>query len=252
MQRDLVTARAHTKQGKIAALAIEHNIKEVPIVDAAGTLLGVVPHDVILSILREEHINETLRSAGVTSFDDSIKTMSGARATTLIKKRLPWLFIGLVGSSLAALIIQFFQGTLEEQILLASFIPAVMYISGAVSVQSETLLIRTELVDTRFSFSRYLTRELAVGGGLAVTLSLAMGGLSFLIWQSTIVSAVLALSFFVAIIIASMVAISLPWASSKLNIDPALSGGPLDTILSDIISITVYFAIANLLIRTLT
>ena len=39
---------------------------------------------------------------------------------------------------------------------------------------------------------------------------------------------------------------SLPWAFSKSNIDPAFGSGPLATVAQDLLSIAIYFAVATL------
>jgi magnesium transporter len=39
---------------------------------------------------------------------------------------------------------------------------------------------------------------------------------------------------------------TLPWAFSKSNIDPAFGSGPLATVVQDLLSIAIYFAVATL------
>ncbi len=242
--KELITARVHTLRDRVAFLAIEHNLKEIPVVDADNRLLGVVPYDAILKTLREEHIEDALRSAGVHSFDGG-SNLIHASALTLIKKRVPWLIMGMLGSAVAAAIITLFQTALETQLLLAAFIPAITYIAGAVGIQSETILIRTASVDKNFSFIAYVKREIITGIGLSILLGAMIGIISYLIWQTAIVSIILGTAFLVAVLGSMAIAVLLPWVLSKFKLDPAITGGPLDTILSDILSISVYFIIAN-------
>ncbi|MEO5635317.1 MAG: hypothetical protein ABIS26_01135, partial [Candidatus Paceibacterota bacterium] len=57
-------------------------------------------------------------------------------AVRLVKVRLPWLLVGLVGGMCATLIVRYFEGTLMEKLALAFFIPVVVYMSDAVGTQT--------------------------------------------------------------------------------------------------------------------
>jgi len=251
MKRNLVTVRPHTDEGRVALLAIEHDLKEIPVVDGENHFLGVVPYDVILHILREEHIEDALRSAGIHQFNEPAKAILNASAFTLFKKRVPWLLVGLGGTAITAGIIGYFEHTLETQLLLAAFIPAVTYLSGAVGTQSETLFIRAAALDRSLSIKNYLEKDLMTGLFLATTLALVMGIISFFIWREISVSYALTASIFFATLISMVIAVLLPWSFARFRFDPAILGGPLDTIVSDVLSIAVYFSFANLILSWL-
>jgi magnesium transporter len=53
-----------------------------------------------------------------------------------------------------------------------------------------------------------------------------------------------ALAIFAACATASFVAMALPWILHRLGIDPAFGSGPLATMIQDLLSISVYLAIA--------
>jgi magnesium transporter len=55
---------------------------------------------------------------------------------------LPWLFLGLLGAIIAADIVGAFERRLEEHVLLAFFIPGIVYLADAVGTQTEALVIR--------------------------------------------------------------------------------------------------------------
>ena len=56
--------------------------------------------------------------------------------------RLPWLALGLAGAMLSAGIVGSFEDELEAEVLLAFFVPAVVYMADAVGTQTETVVIR--------------------------------------------------------------------------------------------------------------
>ncbi len=246
MTTKLITARPHTDQERIALLAIEHSIKEVPVVDHEDRFLGVVPDDVILNVLHQENIEDVLRFAGI---HDPTKETIKADAATLIRKRLPWLLVGLLGGLIAVWVVNFFEQTLEVQIILASFIPAIVYMADAVGTQTQTIFIRTLAIDRHLKILSYLGREIKVGLGISVFMSVLMGILAYLFWEPNVIALILGFSFLATIMVAIGVAVFLPWFFTKLKIDPAIASGPFATIIRDILSLFIYFWIATFILE---
>ena len=248
MKKDLVTIRPHTKQERAASLAIKHSLKAVPIVDKNDVLLGIVPSDEILRILDEENTEDFLRSAGIHDLI-SIKTdFFNAPISLHIKKRLPWLILGLIGGLIAAAVVGFFEATLKKTLILAAFMPALVYIADAVGAQSQTIFIRTLSVNPEFNIKKYLIREVGVGLSLAVILSLMVATATYFIWFLPLLSLVLGVSFFATILAAIIIAIALPWFFNSINIDPAIASGPFATIIRDVLSVFIYLTIAMILL----
>lgn len=136
MTRDLVTAKLHTDQERVALLAIQHNIRSIPVVDPNGAFQGVVTSDTILKVLHNESIEDTLKSVGVRDIDNPAINIIKANAITHFNKRAPWLLGGLVGGLVAAYTVSRFESYLEAQILLAAFIPTIVYMADAVGSQT--------------------------------------------------------------------------------------------------------------------
>lgn len=65
MQRDVPHATLHMDQERVATLAIRGGIATIPVVDAAGRFIGVVPPHTLLAVLRHEHVEDLHRLAGV-------------------------------------------------------------------------------------------------------------------------------------------------------------------------------------------
>jgi len=250
MEHDVVTARPHTDQERVALLAIEHNLKEIPVVDSESRLLGVVPYDAILRVLREEHIEDILQFAGIHKFKDPAKDIIGAPAWTHLKKRLPWLVVGLLGGLIAALVVGYFEAALKIQLILASFIPAIVYMADAVGAQTQTIFIRSLAIEQKLNLVSYIWREVRVGLSIAVFLGLMIAVITYFLWPPATLALILGLSFIATIIAAMAVAIFLPWLFLKIKIDPAIASGPFATVIRDILSLVIYFAIASAMLGT--
>ncbi len=248
MDKDLVTVHPHTHQETVALLAIHHNLKAIPVVDKEQKLLGAVPSDTILNILHSEHIEDALHAAGIHKFKDPAVDIIKADAFTHFQKRLPWLVLGLLGGILAAFVVGFFEKALEAQLFLAAFIPTVVYISDAVGTQTQTIFIRSLALQQKLDLKKYLFRELKVAFLLAIFLGIIGAGISFFWLKLSMMGAILGFSIFATTIMASGIAMFLPWIFSKTNQDPAVASGPFATIIRDILSILIYFSIATFMI----
>lgn len=60
-------------QEDVASLAVQHGLASIPVIDRQGCLLGVVPSQTLLAILRREHIEDLHRLAGIQRSLDSLK-----------------------------------------------------------------------------------------------------------------------------------------------------------------------------------
>jgi magnesium transporter len=247
MQKSLVTARPHTLQERVALLSIRHSLKAIPITESDGRFLGVIPSDTILNVLHSENIEDDLLSTGI-HLEDPAKSIIEASALVHVNKRLPWLVVGLLGGILAAFIVEFFEGAWGEHLILAAFIPLIVYMADAVGAQTQTLYIRSMALDHRLGFKGYAIREVKIALVLALSLGLAISAFSFLWTKALVIGLILGVSVFVTIIMAMALALFMPWFFTKRGLDPAIASGPLATVIRDVSSLTLYFFIAQLLL----
>ncbi|HAH04208.1 MAG: Mg2+ transporter [Parcubacteria group bacterium GW2011_GWA2_43_17] len=251
MARATIVAHPHTDQERVAYLALKNNIKAIPVVDKEEIFLGVVPSDTILKIAYEEADEDILRLGGVKKLslagrgaDDIIKLSPG----TLLKHRLPWLLLGLLGGLLAAKIIGLFAETLETNLILASFIPMITYMGGATLAQTQAFLIRDLAVDPGLKFGQYFLKQLTVIlliGLIAAALFFAVG---FFFLPGLAIVEILAAALFAAISSSIVTGLIVPYVFYSLKMDPANASGPVATIIQDIMGVTLYFMIASWLL----
>lgn len=246
--RDVVSTTQTTDQEHVALMAIKHNIKAIPVVDKNGKFLGIVPSDKILEVLHNKSIEDILRSAGIKTNHSNGYDLMRASAFVHFKKRFPWLLFGLCGGIFAAIIVNYFETSLKEEILLASFIPTVVYMADAVGSQTQTIFIRSLALHHLLDGKRYMFRELKVSFLLAIVLSMFIA-LVVLLWKgSFLMGMILASSIFSTILAASVIAVLLPLAFLKFRSDPAIASGPFATIIRDLLSVLIYFSIAEIML----
>lgn len=83
--------------------------------------------------------------------------------------RLPWLLVGLAGAMLAADLVGWFETELQLKVVLAFFIPGIVYLADAVGTQTETVVVRglSAGVPMKSMVRRELLTGLAIGIALA-------------------------------------------------------------------------------------
>ena len=246
MNSDPVSVSIYANSEHVALTALKHNIKAIPVVDIEDRLLGVVASDTILQILNDENIEDLLHSAGISPPDLSIFDSKGASIKMHVKKRLPWLVVGLFGGIVAALIISFFEEAIRAELALVAFIPAIVYIADAAGNQTQVLFIRTLALERNLDFKRYAVKELKIVSILAVFLGFGFALAGFLWAFSSEVAIIVGTSVFITVIVAMVVALVLPLVLQKRNFDPAIASGPFATVLRDITALLIYFSIARI------
>lgn len=244
-----VPAQVHpgVDQEHVASLALHHGLDRVPVVDADGRLLGVVPPLAMLRVLRREHVEDLHRLAGIARETAHARHALEEPPARRVRDRLPWLLLGLLGSSLATGVMARFEGTLQARVAVTFFIPGIVYLADAIGTQTETVVVR----GMSLSFARLprlLWGELRTGlliGGVMSALVLPAVLLGFGDGR-------LALAVAVAVLVAGTLATSIgllfPWVLQRRGIDPAFGSGPLATVAQDVLSLLVYLAVCSLLL----
>lgn len=227
--------------------AIKQDVISIPVVDDKNELLGAVTAHSIIDVMHEEHIEDTLITAGIRGKSSNIVKLATERVILVVKTRAPWLIFGLTIGLLLGYISSLFEHALSSTVAIAFFIPVVAYIADSVGAQSVAIAVRA-LATQKLNFANYVLKELFVGVLLGVIVGILGGIGAALISKSIEVGFVVSLALLVASSIASVLASVMPMLFKKLGKDPALGSGPIATALQDSISITIYFLFATWLL----
>jgi magnesium transporter len=231
-----------TDQERVAWEMVHKGDSSVAVVDEGGRFLGLVPPYRMLEVLLAEHDEDLARLGGYMKSSRGARRAAEEPVLRRLAHRLPWLLIGLVGAMASAVIVGAFEAQLSEIVLLAFFLPGVVYMADAVGTQTEAVLIRG--LSVGIDMREVLWRELVSGAVIGALVGLAFVPFAFLGWGNGEVALAVGLALFAACSIATAVAMVLPLAFQRLGIDPAFGSGPLATVIQDLLSIVVYLAIA--------
>jgi magnesium transporter len=238
--RRTVTVNADADAKQVAALALHHRLPALPVLDAQGKLVGVLGTGALMHILRNEHVADLHRLAGMSRETDLARHAIEAPPLRRARHRLPWLIVGLVGSMVATLVVAQFEAALARQPAIAFFVPGLVYLADAIGTQSETVAVRG-LSLSRVSIGHLIGNELRTG--LLIGSVLALLAFPFVWWAfgDLRLAVAVVMSLAGASMVATVLGLWLPWLIGRVGLDPAYGSGPLATIVQDVVSLLIYF-----------
>ena len=242
MIRNVAYVHQNTDQENVAQLALAQNIKAVPVLSMNEEFIGVVTSDVILRTLRDEHNEDILKYAGINV--SANERLSQFTMWQHLTSRMPWLVIGLGGGILAAWVVEKYSYAMESELVLAAFIPAIVYIADSVGSQTQMVFVRSLATQQRTSILKRLGKELVIATFVGAILSGLIGIISWLWLGKLAITLILAISVLLTVYFSVIVALILPWVFDKAGKDPALASGPLATVIRDVSSLAIYFFVA--------
>lgn len=245
MDRQTPVVAPGVDQEVAAWRAVRNRESALAVVDAEGRFVGLIPPHQLLAVLLAEHEEDLSRLGGFTRTREAARQVSEEPVRRSFAQRLPWLLVGLAGALLATDLVAAFEAQLQGMLMLAFFVPGLVYLADAVGTQTETVIVRGLSVGARMR--SMLRRELLVGLAMGLVLALIATPLVWWRWGDAWVALILGLSVLAACATATLSAMTLPWALDRLGLDPAFGSGPLATVIQDLLSILIYFAIASAL-----
>ena len=242
MDADPPVIRPDSEEEAAAWALVDRAEASIAMVDDGGRFVGIVPAHRVVDALLRAYDEQLARLGGYVAGATRAREAAEESLWRRLVHRLPWLIVGLVGAMISAVIVGAFEAQLDEVVLLAFFLPAVVYMSGAVSTQTVTVLIRGLAVG--IDMRLFLMRELVTGALLGAAIGVVFFPFALIGWGDFDVAVAIALALFVTCSTASIVAMALPWTLQRLGRDPAFGSGPVATIIQDLLSIAVYLLIA--------
>jgi magnesium transporter len=256
MTTDLVTVPQEMDQELVARLFAQHDLLALPVVDAAGRMVGIITFDDIADAIREEATEDIQKIGGVEALEEPYLRIGFPR---LLKKRAGWLSALFLGEMLTATAMAHFQQEMAAAIVLALFVPLIISSGGNSGSQATTLVIRAmALGEVRLrDWWRVLRRELGAGLGLGAILG-TIGLVRILLWQAVggiygthylLIAETVSLSLVGVVLWGSVTGSMLPFVLRKVGFDPASASAPLVATLVDVTGLIIYFTIASVVLQ---
>ncbi len=246
--REMLSTPPDADQEEVAQLVARYDLLAIPVTDVDGTMLGVITVDDVIDVITEEATQDIYNLAGLSEED---RVFTSARVS--IRKRLPWMLVNLCTAFTAGAVIGVFEGTIEQMVGLAIFLPVVAGVSGNGGIQTLTVITRAiALGEIEFSSGlRAVGKEMWVGLIVGATAGLISGAIAYLLHGNLYMGLVLLLAMMVTMVTASLVGAAVPLILKALRLDPALGSGILVTFAADALGFLSFLGIATLLLDRL-
>lgn len=236
----LITVQPNEEEEDVAKMMEKYDLVSIPVVNDGGVLLGRITIDDVVDVIVEEAEKDYQLASGIAE-----DVESKDQIWALTRARLPWLLIGLAGGLAGAKVIGVFD--IENNPMMALFIPLIAAMGGNVGVQSAAIVVQglanKSLKNEKLSSK--LLKEFGVGALNGIICSIILLGASYLIGFGTALCFTVSIALFAVIIFAALFGTFIPLALDKYNIDPALATGPFITTANDIVGLIIYFSVAQ-------
>ena len=224
---------------EVGNLFENYNLSSAAVTDKSNKLVGMITYDDVLTVLKEEAEEDTLRLAGVG--DEEITD----GVITKTKRRFNWLLLNLFTAFLATYCISLFGATIEQMVVLAFLMPIVASMGGNAGMQTLAVTVRSLATKdlTKNNFTNNIIKEFNIG---------VLNGIIFAIISSLIVhlwfndiqlSLIISISMVLTMIVAGLFGILVPVTLKKMNIDPAISSSVFVTTITDVIGFVSFLGV---------
>ena len=236
---------AEMDQEHVAYNFEQYNLVSAGVVDKNNHLIGMITGDDIVTVIKEEAEEDTLRLAGVSDEEISDSALS------ITKKRFIWLTINLLTAILASSVISVFNASIEKVVALAILMPIVASMGGNAGTQTLTVTVRLiatkELISS--NVKKIITKEFLVGffNGLifAIITSLAI----FVWFKDFRLSILIAVAMIINMTVAGLFGILIPVVLNKIKIDPAIASSVFVTTVTDVFGFLSFLGLASFILN---
>ncbi len=248
-------------QETVAQMLHKYDLIALPVVDGEKRLVGIVTIDDAIDVLQDEVTEDIEKMAAMTPSD---KPYLKTNNLSLFLHRIPWLAALMLASTFTEIIINYYTQRLEmfgevAGAMLLACIPMLMGTGGNSGSQASVTVIRgLSLNEIGFSDTlRVMWKELRVallcGGALAVVNFGKMLLMNVLVYRYAgtgytayvLASVSICLAIFATVLVAKLIGCTLPIASKKIGLDPAVMASPLITTIVDVTTLLLLFGIAQ-------
>lgn len=215
----------------------------VPVVDEDRRLLGIFTFDEAHDVVEGADSEDSARMGASEALHTPYLSTPVLR---LVRSRIVWLLVLALSAILTVQVLDIFQATLEQVVVLSLFIPLLTGTGGNTGNQAATTVTRALALDDvrRGDILKVMWRELRVGvllGAVLGTLGFVLASIFFDMGIGTVIGATL----FLVCIFSATVGGMMPIIAKSVGADPAVFSNPFISTLCDATGLIIYFLIAK-------
>jgi magnesium transporter len=240
---DIKMVNTSVRQEEVAEIMDKYDLVVMPVVDEIGRLKGRITFDDVIDFVREEAEKDYQMVSGISG-----DVEPGDKVWEILRARLPWLLIGLIGGILGAIVLGSHEQTLAKVTELAFFIPLIAAMAGNVGVQSSSIVVQSIAsgVKDLDTTSRKLFKEVSVAMVTAAIFAALIFAYNLIRQGDMNLTYTVSFSLFIVILFASFFGTMIPLVLNRFKIDPALATGPFITTMNDIVGLMIYLLVGKM------
>ncbi len=251
METHVVSVDSGDDAEDVSDQVAKYDLAAIPVVDDQHRMLGIITHDDVIDVMREQALEDTQRIGGLAPLEKSYLRASIPRLTW---NRGIWLILLFLGALLTAVTLDHYR---DGPLLSAStawlvlFIPLVISSGGNTGSQSATLIISALSAGhvTPRDWLRIIARELLQG--LLLGILLGAIGYAAALWmgpEDWIHALTVPITVMLVVLCGTLLGAMLPLIFERIGWDPALMSTPFIAGIIDVVGIVIYMTVATLLI----
>ena len=239
--KNIISVSTDTKDENVVRIMNKYDLIVLPVTEKSGKLVGRITIDDVVDVMKEEAEKDYQMASGITKNVDANDNI-----IRLIKARIPWLIIGLIGGIIGSKIIHIFLEPKDS--LQLAFIPLIAAMAGNIGVQSAAIVVQDIASNNlKDKWVNKFIKELSVSAFNGLICGIIIFIFCYLNYglNETKFSISLSISLVVVMIYAAIFGTFIPLLLNKFRIDPALATGPFITTMNDVIGLLIYFVISE-------
>jgi magnesium transporter len=253
MEHAVVSVDAGDDQEQVAQKVAQYDLHAIPVVDNEHHLLGIITHDDVIDVMREEATEDVYRMGAVAPLVENEHYLD-TPFTTIWRKRTVWLSCLFVAELFTFTALAHFESAIEKVLALSLFVPLCISTGGNSGSQAATLITRAMALGqvSVSDWLRVLKHELAMGLALGLSLG-AIGFVRAALTPDSVLNG--ANRWSLAIVISQAVTVICLWGTlvgsmlplifRRLGFDPGYASSPFVATFVDVTGIIIYFSIAQ-------
>ena len=251
VRREVLTVPETMERDEVINLIRERRLLALPVIDFEGRLVGVVTHSDALQAGQVEAFENLQKIVGVAADERALSSVS-----TVVRSRLPWLYVNLLTAFMAAAVVGLFEGIIAQMAALAVLLPVVAGQGGNTGAQSLAVVMRglalREIIPG--TKRRVISKEALAGliNGIAVAVVTALVVFGWRVLKNEPLAScsglalVIGLSMTVNMFAAALSGAVIPLILKAVGRDPAQSASIFLTTVTDIVGFASFLGFAVL------
>jgi magnesium transporter len=226
---EVIPVETYMEDLEVAEIMKKYDYESVPVVNVQGVLVGRITIDDVVDVISEQADEDRQAMAGISEDVEEDDTV----------------WSGL----LSARFMGFFEGELTRIAAISFFVPLIQATGGNVGIQSSSIIVQ-RLAGSYVpgTMRDRLAKVFLVALLNGTFLSLVVFAANLFLFGTGPLTFIVSVALFAVVVFASFIGTLTPLILHRFGFNPALASGPFITTTNDLLGLTVYFSIVQLLL----